>query len=418
MNYAIKYITQCIAGLAQSVSEKIIVVAVSYGKICSKRRMKQGRLRSLWGITPILTLPLLARCDRELGIESDSLVFQTYVISQPFDINLSRYQKFITNYTPFYSAFLNLVLAWALIRYDIFHYFYDRGILAPMPGLGINSKELHYLKMANKFLFTYAYGADVRTQLLTKAFGNYNCCILCPSPGAHCICDDKKGEANINRIREVATAMNSMGDMMAYVPGARNMHYWPLDINRIGYVGVRHNWRETPLRIAHIPNHSHFKGSLYLENAIEQLCREGYAVELISATGIPNQQVIELYSSVDIVADQFIIGFHGYAALEAMSLGKPVLCFIRNDEMKLDPQTCPIINVEPQMIYQILKEILLGEHDLIEIGKNSRKYVENNYSVSAIANQLGLMYLEYINPSAVMREKLMNKISTNTSQSG
>ena len=33
MNYAIKYITQCIAGLAQSVSEKIIVVAVSYGKI-------------------------------------------------------------------------------------------------------------------------------------------------------------------------------------------------------------------------------------------------------------------------------------------------------------------------------------------------------------------------------------------------
>ena len=32
----------------------------------------------MWGVTPILTLPLLARCDRLLGLRSESLVFTTY----------------------------------------------------------------------------------------------------------------------------------------------------------------------------------------------------------------------------------------------------------------------------------------------------------------------------------------------------
>ncbi len=412
-------IRKCIAGFGKTIyllSEKTIDLAVIYGRFCSKRRMRQGRLRSLWASTPILTLPLLARCDRLLGIESDSLVFQTYVTSQNFDINLSRYQHFILKYIPFmYYSFLNFVLAWALVRYDIFHYFCDRGILACVNGLGINPDELQYIKRANKFLFTYAYGADVRTQQVTKNLGYYNCCMSCPSPGAHCICDDEKGAININRIRAVATAMNSMGDMMAYVPGARNMHYWPMDLNKIAYVGVRENWKKTTLRIAHVPNHSHFKGSLYLEQAIEQLRNEGYQIELLTAKGIPNQKVIELYASADIVADQFVIGFHGYAALEAMSLGKPVLCFLRDNQVSPQSLECPIINVEPEMIYERLKAILREEHDLIAIGKNSRAYVEKNYSISNVSKKLGQMYLAYLNPSISLEKQLINKLSEEVS---
>src|SRR5262249_49188095 len=49
-----------------------------------------GTPRTLWGVTPIVTLPLLARCDRLLGLKSDSVVFTTYYIANKFDINLER----------------------------------------------------------------------------------------------------------------------------------------------------------------------------------------------------------------------------------------------------------------------------------------------------------------------------------------
>src|SRR5690349_6618303 len=43
----------------------------------SRWRARRGRVRSLWGATPILTLPLLARADRLLGVQSKSFVYQT-----------------------------------------------------------------------------------------------------------------------------------------------------------------------------------------------------------------------------------------------------------------------------------------------------------------------------------------------------
>lgn len=392
-------------------SIKFLDWSVVLGKHFSRRRMRKGKLRSLWGATPILTLPLLARCDQQLGIKSQSLVFCTYVITQNFDINLNKPQNWIIKNTPgLYLPFLNLILAWALLRYDIFHFFCDRGILAPVNRMGINPKELVLLKRAGKFLFTYTYGADVRTQEVTKNLGQYNLCMSCPAPGVSCICDDKTGASNVAQIGEHATAMLAMGDMVAYVPGSRNMHFWPIDLDRLSYVGVRQDWGK-PLRIAHVPNHTHFKGTVYLEEVVKRLCAEGYEIELLRAQGVTNEQVLNIYAQADIVADQFIAGFHGYAALEAMSLGKPVLCYLRNTDMMLDPVTCPIINTNPDTLYDVLKRILSGEFDLVEIGKRSRNYVEINYSLSSVANRLGEMYLELAKPSPRMRNKLMSKIT-------
>lgn len=410
MNNFIKRVFNFMAPFLHKTSIRFLEYAVLRGQRLTQKRMQKGKLRSLWGVTPILTLPLLARCDRLLGINSQSLVYVTYVVTQKFDINLNRLWKWILNNAPaFYYSFLNIVLAWALLRYDIFHFFCDRGILDPVNRIGINPKELELLKRAGKFLFTYTYGADVRTKVTTQELGKYHLCMSCPAPGVSCICDDNEGRTNINQIRESATAMITMGDMVAYVPGAYNMHYWPIDINRLAYVGVRENWGK-PLRIAHVPNHPHFKGTSYLEAIVQRLSKEGFAIELLRAQGVTNERVLEIYSEADIVADQFIAGFHGYAALEAMSLGKPVLCFLRNDDMMLDPYTCPIINTNPDTLYDVLKQILLGDLDLVEIGKRGRKYIENHYSLTAVATRLGKRYLELINPSIMVQKNLSNKL--------
>ena len=95
------------------------------------RRLKRGRVRSLWGCTPILTLPMKSRADRSLGFVSHSLVFTTYSIFRNFDINLSKLVgiSYRLDYT-FGRTIHRFVLYIAMRRYDVFHFFFDRGILA------------------------------------------------------------------------------------------------------------------------------------------------------------------------------------------------------------------------------------------------------------------------------------------------
>src|SRR5262249_48744075 len=47
-------------------------------KAITRDRVAAGRLRALWGTTPILTLRDCAEACRRIGVEADSVVFKTY----------------------------------------------------------------------------------------------------------------------------------------------------------------------------------------------------------------------------------------------------------------------------------------------------------------------------------------------------
>ena len=389
-------------GLARSAVKAALLVAfripvplpIRLARLLTAMRMRLGRIRTLWGVTPILTLPLLARCDRLLGMRSDSLVFTTYYISSRFDINLKRLHVWLVrDHQDRYENFTRWIFAWALLRYDIFHLFYDRGVMNPQTRMGISRIELETLRAAGKRLYTYAYGADVRTRDRTLSLGEFNLCAACPQPGLYCQCDDQAGEANVRSIASYATAMIAMGDMLAYVPGARDLHYWPIDTARLQPAFVSRSL-DRPFRVAHAPNHPYFKGTAYLEAAIARLQSEGIGIELVRVQGVPNEQVLVLFSGVDLVADQFIDGFHGYTTLEAMALGKPVLCFLRGPTMAINYEECPIINADPHTLYDVLRDCATGKYDLDKLGRRSRAYVERYYSVESVAARLAKLYLD------------------------
>jgi len=184
--------------------------------------------------------------------------------------------------------------------------------------------------------------------------------------------------------------MIAVGDMVTYVPECRRMPFWPIDTERISYIGVKAG-SERPLRVAHAPNHPEFKGTFYLEDAIGRLTREGFKIEMVRIQGVPNDVVLQTLAEVDIVADQFIIGFHGYTALEAMARGKPVLCYMRQEWIEYSA-ACPIINVSPDQLYKVLRSIASGEMDLPAIGEASRRYVEQYYSLQAMTRRLAALY--------------------------
>ena len=363
-------------------------------RIAKWRRMTFGVPRTLWGVTPILTLPLLVRCDRMLGLRSQSMVFTTYHITRNFDINLEKLVNYVYSKHPSWSFRIHrFILRLCLTRYDAYNFFCDRSILLPTRRMEVNEAEMQAIRKFDHALYTYTYGADIRTRETTLGLGKYNFCYDCPEPMKFCQCDEAAGSANVERISRYANAMVALGDMVEYVPHCRNFHFWPLDVERIKYAGCDWDGRRT-FRIAHAPNHSHFKGTQYLERAVAKLRAEGRDLEIVRVNGVPNEEVLKLFASCDLMADQFIGGAPGYAAYEAMAIGKPVLCYLRNQDMVTDPDRCPIINTWPGTIYETLKACLDGQFDFAVLGERGRNYVEYYCSLEAVALGLGRLYLE------------------------
>jgi hypothetical protein len=386
-------------------------IVVRRARDATERRLARGTVRTLWASTPILTLPILAECDRLLGLRSASLVFNTYYITRSFDINLYVFEAAVRLTQGGFGLrnFRRIVLAWALLKFDVFNYFYDRGLMVSDGRFGIHPEEIQLLFDSGKRLYTYAYGADVRSQQITLELGEPNVCQACPHPGRYCICKTEDLNSSLERLDGRVTARIAMGDMVSYVPGCRNMHYWPLDLKKFKAEPLAYRPGDT-LRVAHAPNHGHFKGTGLLMDAIERLRCEGRPIELVSVQGVPNEKVLELFKTSHLVADQFIAGFHGYTALEAMALARPVLCFLRNDDMMIDPATCPIINVRPEQVYDILKKCLESEVDLESLGRQGREYIDRYYSVEAVAARLGRMYIETAGFSQAINSKLQSRI--------
>lgn len=353
------------------------------------RRKGRRKPRIIWGPTPILTISINSKAERRLGYKSDTFVFRPYYLTKRFDYNLERLYRifWMKPWVP-WPVFL-----WAIVKYDIFHFFFDRGFLLPYKGRGINRIELRLLKILGKKVIISAYGGDVRYETKCRREGKYNCCIDCDLKNIACICSEKRALDNVRYISRYADLTLSMGDMIEYTPGSRNdVYYWGIDLQEFEYVGVK-TTNDPVVLIVHAANHRNFKGTRFLLETVASLKKKGYPIVLKLVEGLSNQKARLWYAAADIVAEQFIIGWHGYFAVEAMALGKPVVCFIRKPEQYLpENMECPIINGDPDHLESCL--ISLVENPILraELGRKGRRYVEELFNMDRVGKRLDGIY--------------------------
>lgn len=150
---------------------------------------------------------------------------------------------------------------------------------------------------------------------------------------------------------------------------------------------------DRPLRIGHAPTHRGVKGSDLIMSAVQNLIKDGYQFEFILIEGVSNQQAKEIYSTIDVLVDQLYVGWYGGVAVEVMALGKPVLAYIRDEDLKFLPQQMreelPIINVNPATIEDGLRRVLdMRRSDLFRLAQQSRTYVEHWHDPIAIAQRV------------------------------
>lgn len=202
--------------------------------------------------------------------------------------------------------------------------------------------------------------------------------------------DARKREriAKIARFADLIYALNP--DLLHVLPQhARFLPYANVDLAAWSYVPPRAASRRPPV-IAHAPSHRGVKGTGQLLAALERLKHEGIAFELKLIEGIDHRDVRRLYEGADIFVDQLLAGWYGGLAVEAMALGKPVIAYLRESDLRFIPDAMrrelPVINADPESVYGVLRRLILaGPEALAEIGRRGRAYVERWHDPKTIA---------------------------------
>jgi hypothetical protein len=337
----------------------------------------------LFAPTPIINIVDQSRLLRELGYDSRTLVYTVYYITDKFDHNLTPLVQ-----NPALGTWLpNLLFLWSLLRFDLFHFYYDGGLWYGMGIVGpARWLELPLLRLAGKRIIASAYGADVRVRALSEMWQPYNICRECPEPGKHCVCDAGLGARRTKHFRDWSNALLAMGDMHDYVFGSRlDFLYWPINVREVPYVGAKPH--DGPVRIVHSPNHRYFKGTKYFEAAVASLRAKGHNVELDIVERVSNEEAKRRYAQADIVAAQCVIGWVGYTEIEAMAAGKPVLTWLRSPAYLAHTSDCPLVSANPAEVEAALERLVCDGALREELGRRSRDYVERHWSFEALKPQ-------------------------------
>lgn len=148
--------------------------------------------------------------------------------------------------------------------------------------------------------------------------------------------------------------------------------------------------------IVHSPSHPVVKGTSAVLAAVETLKKRGLEFDFVLIQGTPRQQALELLKSADIFLDQFVLGGYGMASIEAMAMGKPVVCYIRPSLAGQYPPELPIVNATQDNLVEALEKLIRDAPLRAELGRRGRAYVEKYHDARKIAQHLKGIYEELL----------------------
>jgi len=149
------------------------------------------------------------------------------------------------------------------------------------------------------------------------------------------------------------------------------------------------NQREKNPIIAHAPTARKVKGTEYVLAAFEKLKNDGIEFTPLLIEKIPNNKALELLGNTDILIDQLIIPGTGRLATEGLALGKVVMAHMAYDKYpQKNPSECPIIDVNPDTLYNKLKELILNYDKRKAMALRGREYVFNYLDMNIFCQRI------------------------------
>jgi len=277
-----------------------------------------------------------------------------------------------------------LFFLWALIHYDIFHFFWGVSLWS---FWRFHLLDLPILKLFKKKIIVHFRGLDVVDikyfdWLREKGRGNDI------PPPAISRPDQKR---KIKKWLKYADAILVSEPDLHFVSPRSILSPQVIDISYWKPVSEPESKKDNIIRIVHAPSSRRKKGTDFIQAAIENLKNKGYNIELILAEKLPNDLIKPLYEKCDIGIDQILYGWHGKVSVELMAMGKPVICYINPDYLKYRPDL-PIVNANINTLEKVLENLIQNPALRKEIGERSREYVLKYHDVEKVVDQLFEIY--------------------------
>lgn len=315
---------------------------------------------------------VLARALREEGVDAHSLAYNPGFPQYRPD-EMRPYDAWPV--VPRYAGYLASLLRHAG-RYDVYHFHFGRSLIPPHnPDLPL------YRALGRKVVFHY-HGCDVRNRAHMLATHTRAACTECDP-----FCNPNRQRAILASARRFVDAeLISTPDLQESVPEAR---HFPVAAHLPDYPFTP--MRGTPRLVLHAPTNRLIKGTRYVEAAFAELRPRFPEVRFEIVERLPWNDLRSRMAEADVVVDQVFMGWYGMVAVEAMAMGKPVLCFVRADFEPLAGD-CPIVRCTKEDLAERLAETLSPSTDRAALGAAGRAYVERVHAAPVLARRLINLY--------------------------
>ncbi|PID28820.1 MAG: hypothetical protein CSB55_03455 [Candidatus Cloacimonadota bacterium] len=343
-----------------------------------------------------------AEYERKIGLESDALLFfknktgsNSYKKLSNISFVINRPGKFYDEFYLFYYKMFRLNKK--IFEYDILS-FTDGNTFLMQPYFGTFFNELKRMKDAGKKMVITYQGCEVRDAPFCIKNYDYNACSVCNIPRKYWYAprnwtsEKNKKVKLFNKYCDLIFCHNP--DLMNTAPNSIFLPYLSVDYRKwLPSSAVNKNKKTV---IGHAPTNRLTKGTRYVEDVIRKLKNKRNDFEFVLLENIPYRYVKEKYKEIDLFIDQLLFGWYGAVAVELMALGKPVICYIREDDLKHVPkkfaEDLPIIKANKDNLLSVIEFYLDNPEKIRALGKISRDFVTEYHDPIKIAEWLKTHY--------------------------
>jgi glycosyltransferase involved in cell wall biosynthesis len=368
----------------------------------------------------------LAVAEREIGLASWSVAFE----QTPFDFP-SDEVVFPRPVNPLRRELRRWPLLWRAIRnFDVVHFNCGQSLMPVWIGIGspqagrypqwlrrlygcyvraFEQQDLRLLKWSGKGIVVTYQGEDARQGDYCREHFDIHFADEV-EPGYYSRASDNRKRLRIQRFDRYADRIYSLCPDLLHVlpPHAEFLPYAHVDLRKWHpEVGVQ-QVGDTPV-VLHAPSHRGVKGTRFVLEAVSRLKEEGVKLEFVLVENMSYADAMQAYQRADLLVDQLLCGWYGGLAVELMALGKPVVCYVREDDLRFIPdemrKELPVIHATPGTIYEVLKQWLtVRQKNMREQGIRSRRYVEKWHNPLQIAARLRDAYVSIVWGGAEMTD--------------
>lgn len=348
--------------------------------ICLFSRILKKKYDVCLGPEPMINNVYHKKALEKMGYSARTFVCFTYYITKNFDKNFENIKNIFS--LRYYISFFYVIWNFKCI------YIYFNG--GPLFWTPLRRFEAFLYRLSKVKIVVMPYGGDI--QVLDR----------CPNLlYRHAVCRDYP-QFQIHSRRKISLQIDywtrNADHIISGCDWVDYMYHWDtlmpahFSVDYDSFQKINPGDKPEKFTVLHAPNHIEIKGTRFIQAAVLDLQNEGFSIELEIVQKMPNEDLKRRIARADIVVDQLVIGWHGIFALEALSMGKPVVCYLRQDLIDLylfdgclkHRDDIPFINADFKNFKDVLREVLLNKQSLEGISVKSRDYVRKYHSLEAV----------------------------------